>query len=143
MNEAISLLLEAISLYSLSLGPFHPRLGYALSCLARAYAMSGRGGGGVPGRGGDGTADGVADCLADGTHHTHRLAVLQRLAHIRSLASDGSGASQLASRQLELTSHEMTSHGPRAARLASVQAGLSRLERLEQLLLSALRFPPL
>ena len=66
ISEAISLLLEAISLYALSLGPFHPRLGYALSCLARAYALSDRGGGGVPGRGGDGTADGVAGGVAHG-----------------------------------------------------------------------------
>ena len=88
-SEAISLLLEAISLYALSLGPFHPRLGYALSCLARAYAISARGGGGVPARSGDGTADGVAGGLADGAHHTHhhthRFAVLQRLAHIQVL----------------------------------------------------------
>ena len=64
-------------------------------------------------------------------HHTHRLGVLQRLAHIRSLASHGSAASALASRQLELTPREAASHGPRAARLASVQADLGRLERLE------------
>ena len=107
ISEAISLLLEAISLYALSLGPFHPRLGYALSCLARAYALSDRSSGGVPGRGGDGTADGVAGGVADDAshpHHTHRLAVLQRLAHIGP-ASHGSAAT-LASRQLELTSRD-------------------------------------
>ena len=109
--EAISLLLEATSLYTLNLGPFHSRLGYVLSSLARGYGM----------------------CeLGNGAQHAHRLAVLQRMVHIRRLASQGTGASQLTSHQLQITSRELASHGPRASGLASLQADLDHLEQREQ-----------
>ena len=111
ISEAISLLLEATSLYALSLGPFHSRLGYALSSLARGYGMSD---------------------LGYGAQHTHRLAVLQRVVHIRSLASQVTGGSQLTSHQLQLTSRELASHGPRASGLASLQGDLDHLDHLDQ-----------